>query len=122
MSSTSIILAPLKSSGVSSSVVSGPGQVSTYALLQLNEVLLPQLSDPAVKARVQSDLETLLSETNRRIEHFEALQFLVVTSARWSIEDGQLTPTLKIKRSPIENMYASKLDAWYGSGEKVIWE
>ena len=104
------------------SVVSGTGQVATYAVLQLAEDLLPKLGDAAVKQRITAELETLLDKVNHEIEHFEKMQFLVVAKDRWSIEGGQLTPTMKIKRTPIEAMYESKLTPWYDSGDKVIWE
>jgi long-subunit acyl-CoA synthetase (AMP-forming) len=104
------------------SVVSGSGQVATYAVLQLAEDLLPKLSDAGVKDQVSRELEGLLDQVNAEIEHFEKMQFLVVAKDRWSIEDGQLTPTMKIKRTPIEAMYDPKLEPWYASGERVIWE
>ncbi len=104
------------------SVVSGSGQVATYAVLQLGEDLVPKLGDAGVKDRVHAELEALLDKVNGEIEHFEKMQFLVVAKDQWSIESGQLTPTMKIKRTPIEAMYEAKLEPWYASGDKVIWE
>ncbi len=104
------------------SCVSGSGQVTAYGLVQLSEDLLPQLGDSAVRERINTELTALLASTNNQIEEFEKLGFFVVTKDRWSIEDGFLTPTMKIKRSAIEGTYEDKLEAWYSAGQKVIWE
>ncbi|PRQ05256.1 Long-chain-fatty-acid--CoA ligase FadD15 [Enhygromyxa salina] len=104
------------------SLVSGSGMPMTHAVLQLSEELLPTLDQPGVKDRITAQLEQLLAHANSEIESFEVLGFLVVAKDRWTIEDGQLTPTMKIKRATIEEMYGPKQDAWYASKSKVIWE
>ncbi|MCO4773313.1 MAG: AMP-binding protein [Deltaproteobacteria bacterium] len=104
------------------SVVAGSGHPKTHAVIQLAEDLLPKLGQPGVKEEITAALEKLLAETNGKIEEFERLGFLVVTKDRWTIEGGHLTPTQKIRRGPIEDLYAPKLDGWYASGSKVIWE
>ncbi len=104
------------------SLIAGSGYPATHAVLQLAEDLVPKVSDPAVKAQVTKDLEALLVKVNANIEEFEKVQFLVVPNDRWSVEDGQLTPTMKIRRNSIEEAYAPHLDAWYETGDKVIWQ
>jgi long-subunit acyl-CoA synthetase (AMP-forming) len=46
---------------------------------------------------------------------------LVVMRERWSIENGCLTPTLKIKRGGIEALLAPRVDAWYAEPAEVLW-
>ncbi len=104
------------------SLVAGSGQPMTHAVVQLAEDLVPRLGEPGVKEEVTAALEKLLGEVNAQIEEYERVGFIVVARDRWTIEGGQLTPTMKIKRGNIEQLYADKLDAWYGSGHKVIWE
>jgi long-subunit acyl-CoA synthetase (AMP-forming) len=38
------------------------------------------------------------------------------------VENGLLTPTLKLKRSAIEERAAPHVAEWYASGKAVIWE
>lgn len=104
------------------SLVGGSGQAFTHAVLQLSEDLLPKLGEPGVKDRITADLEKLLAFTNSKVEEYERVGFLVVAKDRWTIEDGQLTPTMKIKRGELEKMYGPKQDGWYAANEKVIWE
>ncbi len=94
----------------------------THAVLLLAEDLVPKLSDPAKKAEVHAALEALLERVNGQIEAFERLGFFVVAKDRWTIQDGHLTPTMKIRRNAIEAVYADHMKGWYDAGEKVIWE
>jgi len=103
-------------------VVAGNGQKNTHAVIQLAEDLLPKINNPGVKEEITAAMERLLDATNSKIEEYERLGFVVISKDRWTIESGQLTPTMKIRRGPIEDMYAEKLDDWYSNGSKVIWE
>ena len=47
-------------------------------------------------------MEQLLHDVNRALADHEQLQMIVVVREPWSIENGFLTPTMKIKRSRIE--------------------
>jgi long-subunit acyl-CoA synthetase (AMP-forming) len=71
---------------------------------------------------VTGALGRLLDEVNREVPAYERLAFLVVARDRWTVEDGFLTPSLKLKRSVIEGRYAPALAGWYASGQPVIWE
>jgi long-chain acyl-CoA synthetase len=46
---------------------------------------------------------------------------LVIAAEPWSIENGCLTPTMKIKRSRIEAMASERLDKWYSEKAAVLW-
>jgi long-chain acyl-CoA synthetase len=104
------------------SLIAGSGYPLTHAVVQIAEDMLPKLKDAAFKKEVNQALEVLLAEVNDKVEVFEKLGFIVVGSERWSIEGGQLTPTMKIKRGAIEDLYKDKLDGWYDSKKKVIWD
>jgi long-subunit acyl-CoA synthetase (AMP-forming) len=102
--------------------VTGSGHPQPFALVLLAEDLRPKLSDSAVRAQVEAELEGLLQEVNQEVEAFERLQFLAVVKDPWLIENGFLTPTMKMKRSKIEDTYGPKTDEWYGAGQRVVWE
>jgi long-subunit acyl-CoA synthetase (AMP-forming) len=48
--------------------------------------------------------------------------FVVVVREPWTMENGMLTPTMKIKRNVIEDFYNRKMDEWFEQKRKVIWE
>ena len=46
---------------------------------------------------------------------------IVVTQQPWSIENGMLTPTMKIRRSQIEASVEAQLPIWYANQARVQW-
>jgi long-subunit acyl-CoA synthetase (AMP-forming) len=71
---------------------------------------------------VKRTLHTLMDDTNATLEEHERLSCLIVVREPWSIENGLLTPTLKIRRSVIEARYMPLAEAWQQGGQAVLWE
>lgn len=103
------------------SLVSGVGQPAAYAIVQLAEDLRPRVGEAAVRAQVQAELERLLDEVNRDLPDYEQLHTIVVTREPWSIENGFLTPTMKVRRSRIEAAVQPQVERWFGQAHKVVW-
>ena len=103
------------------SLVSGAGASSPYALVVLNEHLRPRLADPAVRAQVETEMGEALRTINETLASHERLTKLVLAREPWSIENGCLTPTMKIKRSRIESSVASSVSDWYSQTGSVVW-
>jgi long-subunit acyl-CoA synthetase (AMP-forming) len=102
-------------------LVSGVGQPAAYAMVVLSETVRPQIGDPAVKARVEGELAQLLKDVNKDLADYEKLQMIVVAPEPWTIENGCLTPTMKIKRNRIESAVEAQVETWYASKGKVYW-
>ncbi|MEO7548116.1 MAG: AMP-binding protein [Ramlibacter sp.] len=102
-------------------IVTGLGQPAPYAVLMLDENLRPKLDDAAVREQVQAALEHLLRESNESLAQHQRLAFIVVATEPWSIANGCLTATMKIKRSRIEAGVAERVEGWYGEARPVIW-
>jgi long-chain acyl-CoA synthetase len=102
-------------------MVSGVGRPAPYAIVMLAESLRSQLDDPAVRARVDAELRKLRDEVNEGLAAFERLHTVVVAREPWSIENGCLTPTMKLKRGHIEAVVAAQVDAWYAQNRAVVW-
>jgi long-subunit acyl-CoA synthetase (AMP-forming) len=103
------------------SIVSGLGQPAPYAMVVLAETLRPKQQDAAFRAEAERELAALLEGVNRELAEYEQLATIVVAREAWSIENGCLTPTMKIKRSRIEAQAAPQVEGWYGSRTRVIW-
>ena len=106
---------------VEMSLVSGVGQQAAYALVVLAEDLRPRVAQAPVRANVEQALTALLQEVNQQLPGYERLRMLVVASQPWSMDNGCLTPTMKIKRNRIEASVAPHVDAWYAQPGPVVW-
>ena len=103
------------------SIVSGVSQPSAYAMVVLAEDIRPKVHEPEVKAQVESELTTFLAQVNSELADYEKLRMLVIANEAWSIENGFLTPTMKIKRSRIEASVESQVASWYEKSGSVFW-
>ncbi|GEQ85944.1 AMP-dependent synthetase [Patiriisocius marinistellae] len=61
-------------------------------------------------ARVQKEIDTY----NERFGKWEKIKTFALTPDVWSIEGGQLTPTMKAKRKVIKEMYKDLYEGLYG--------
>ena len=67
----------------------------------------------------QSLLETL-KDVNQSLESHERIGQLLVVAEPWGIDNGLLTPTLKLKRARIEKAYTDIFEA--GHSQQMIWQ
>ena len=65
--------------------------------------------------------EQLLQQLNAGLEKHERLSGLVLVGEEWSVENGCLTPTLKVKRPALEMRYGKFLEQWAEQKTAVIW-
>jgi long-subunit acyl-CoA synthetase (AMP-forming) len=106
---------------IETSMVSGVGQPAAYAIVVLGEEVRPKQKDPAFRKEVETQLAQLLKEVNAELADYEKLQMIVIAQEPWSIENGFLTPTLKIRRNRIESDVTAKVEGWYAGKGKVQW-
>jgi len=102
-------------------MVSGVGQQAAYGLVVLSEEVRPKVNDPAVRAEVERELGKVLEHVNSQVADYEQLKMLVIAREPFSIENGMLTPTLKIKRAKIESAVAPHVEKWYAAKGPVVW-
>lgn len=65
--------------------------------------------NPEVIALIQADVDAV----NRELPSYETVKKIHVCDASWTIENGLLTPSMKVKRSVVEDRYRETLDAFY---------
>ena len=100
--------------------VVGDGMPQPMALCVLSDMARQDASQGGRLALEQS-LKALLDEVNGQLDKHERLLGIVLVKDIWGIENGFLTPTLKIKRSVVEGAYADRYDAWMERREPVLW-
>ncbi len=103
------------------SLVSGVGQPAAHAMVVLAEHLRPRASEAAVREQVEQEMQALLQAVNAALAEHERLHMIVVQREPWSIENGFLTPTMKIRRARIEKSMEPHVDRWYATGRRVHW-
>jgi long-chain acyl-CoA synthetase len=108
--------------GVFESVaVFGAGFNQPFALA----VLLPERQDacsnPNGRAAVEAEIVACLERVNANLELTERLSFLAVSQEPWTIDNGCLTPTLKVRRFALEQRYSSQFQQWEHAGRKILW-
>ena len=101
------------------------GQVCVVGSGQPAAMVLCTLTDQAKTADpegIKTELSQLLASINHTLEHHEQLARMIVCRDEWTIQNGLLTPTLKIKRKNIDAQYGERYSEWYRSAEMVVFE
>lgn len=63
----------------------------------------------------------LLDAINRELPQHERLAQLIVVRERWEVDNGFITPSLKIKRNQVENFCQDLVQRLVTKVEKVVW-
>jgi len=101
--------------------VSGHSQPQPYAMVLLSPIAKTEAATAEGKARITAALGKLQDDINATLNQHEQLEKVVIISDDWTIENGLLTPTMKLKRNVVEKKYADKVEGWYASKSSVIW-
>ena len=95
--------------------VTGASLAQPIALLVLSEEG-QELPDHQVTA----SLNETLAHVNAKLESHQRLDRLIVMMEAWTIENGLLTPTLKVKRHVLEERFPDVINQGYD--DKIVWE
>ena len=120
-----LIEGKLKSiSVVSQAVVVGDRQKHLSALLTLDETKLEELqresgssatslADAAADAKVHQWLMGRVDEVNKSLARVQTIKKIKILPSDLSVEGGELTPTMKVKRKVVSQKYADAIEAFY---------
>lgn len=111
----------LKTSAIISQVcIVGDGRKYLSALVTLSEAKLADLKTQGCLGQATvSDPKTLeavkfqMDKINSELAGYEQIKRFTVLSREFSIVEGEMTPTLKMKRNVIENNYRAVIDGMY---------
>lgn len=71
---------------------------------------------------LEESLKNTLAKANEKLENYAKVTTCVICKDALSVEKGTLTPTLKVKRSKVHDLYKDRLPAFCDSEESVIWD
>ncbi len=81
-------------------------------------VLSKEIADSMSKEEIEESLVSTVTEVNGQIEKHEVVGGIRIVDEAWTIENGLLTPTMKVKRAELEEKYLPTLE---GQKETVVW-
>jgi long-chain acyl-CoA synthetase len=110
--------------GISHAVVHGDRKPHAVALVVLDHDTMMELSereglgcrnyhDLAHHPRIRQVVEGYVDEVNATLAPFEAIRAFAVAPAEFAVATGELTPTLKLRRSAVNEKYRDLFEALY---------
>ena len=90
-------------------------------MLMLNADAIAKAGDAAGRAALEDSLANHLLTVNHDLDPHEQLEVLILMKQPWTVENGLVTPTFKIKRNVLEAQNAAKFDAWTSKGQRLVW-
>jgi len=64
-------------------------------------------------ARVVKAYQEIVDKVNLDLANFESMKRVSIVPDEWSVEDGTLTPSMKLKRRVVEKKYAREIGEFY---------
>jgi long-chain acyl-CoA synthetase len=106
---------------VEACVVTGANLGQPLGIVMLNADAAGRAGAPGGRAAIEASLAEHLTKVNDGLDPHEQLDCLVVVTEPWSVENGFITPTFKVKRNRIEEVYAPLFAGWTASRRPVVW-
>jgi long-chain acyl-CoA synthetase len=105
-------------------VVYGDQKKYITALLTLNrdyvlayasehQILFSEYAELIKHPKVVAWVEKTINEVNKQLASFETIKKFMILPIEFTIEGGELTPSLKVRRKVIQERYRSELDRLY---------
>ena len=83
-------------------------------------IVLSEYGKVKAKSDLVKSLNKSLNIVNKKIEKHEKLNGIIILDEPWTIDNGRLTPTMKVKRNEVEKLYQSNYELWYDDKSKII--
>ncbi len=102
--------------------------IETMCLLGLGmpqPVLIVSLSEAGSSKSqtiLSESLQQTLASVNQQLASYQRVSAIVIAKQPFSVEDGTLTPTLKVKRSRVHEVYKDRLHEYCSDEAEVIFE
>jgi long-chain acyl-CoA synthetase len=101
--------------------VTGANLGQPLGIVMLNPEAIAKARTPEGRAELEASLAAHLQAINPGLDPHEQLDALILCTEPWSVDNGFITPTLKVKRNRIEESYAAKYASWASARKPVIW-
>jgi long-chain acyl-CoA synthetase len=106
---------------VEACVVTGANLAQPFAIVMLNSEAATKAADEARRREMEASLQEHLESVNAALDPHEQLDCLVVVTTPWTVDNGIITPTFKVKRNRIDEVYGSSFETWVRTRRKIVW-
>ena len=117
ISPSSIELKLAKNPVIEQICVVGTGIPQPIALITLSEIGNAIAKEPLVQSLID-----ILIEVNPKLKKYEKIEKIIIMKEDWTVDNGLITPTLKVKRNSIEKIHQEYYNSWFKNDETVIFE
>jgi len=100
-------------------VIVSPNFTSLEHWAQLNDIPFASRVELIAHPRVQALYEEIVEGVNQKLARFEKLKRVLLVADEFSIANGILTPTMKLRRRVVEDRYRRQIDELYAQAEAV---
>ena len=83
-------------------------------------VVLSEIGKKKSNEDVSECLIKAIKNINPTLEKHEKITKAVIMKDDWTVENGLMTPTLKIKRSQVEKIHMPMYKTWFDAEESVV--
>lgn len=83
-----------------------------------NRILFSEYSELIKNAKIIALVQKTINEVNQQLASFETIKKFVILPMDFTVESGELTPSLKVKRGYVNKRYRSELDSMYSDGPR----
>ena len=108
-------------SAVEACVVAGANLSRPLGLVMLSAAAAERAAQAEGRAALQASLAEHLADINRPLDPHEQLSCIVVVHQPWTVENDLITPTFKVKRNRIDQLYGVHYARWQALGQPVVW-
>lgn len=105
---------------VEACVVTGANLGQPLGIVMLSPNAAERSGSEADRAALMTQLTQHLDDINARLDPHEQMDCLVVIKTPWTVDNGFITPTFKVKRNRIDEVYGKNFEKWVSSRKKVL--
>jgi long-chain acyl-CoA synthetase len=106
---------------VENCLILGTNLAAPCAIVVLTQEAARKALTELGRKALEKSFTDLLESVNSQVEAYEHLAFIALVNDHWTIDSGFITPTLKLKRIPLESHYGPLIPAWLETGARIVW-
>ncbi|MCM2279672.1 MAG: long-chain fatty acid--CoA ligase [Oligoflexia bacterium] len=78
-----------------------------------NHILFSEYGELIKNSKILGLIERIVTELNQRLPQFETIKRFIILPNEFTVENGELTPSLKVRRKVIAERYRDQIDSMY---------